>query len=134
MSSTEYVKIDIGEEEEHEYNKDLVLWVSAGRPNEGTWKLYAENQIFSLLLRNTENIYNLQFNLSIKTIAAKRILSFSLILKSSEEELNHDICGIIANNIMTSSITTIRDSEKLRQDRLRYHRRRQQSRQPWGSY
>lgn len=123
MGSTEHV------------DEDCVRWVSAGRSIEGTWKLYAEDQIFSLLLRMTENYNNPQFNLSIKTIAAKRILSFSLILKSSEEELNHDICRIIANNIMTSSITTIRDYEKLRQEnRLRYHRHRQQSRQPWGSY
>jgi hypothetical protein len=68
-----------------DYNTRL-MWVSIGRPIEGTWKFFAENEIeneiFKELKKISKNYHRKGFDNAIKTMASKRILAFSLIIHS----------------------------------------------------
>ncbi len=104
------------EEEEKEYDEDLIRWKSAGHPMDGTWKCFARHQIFLRYLKISENYHNESgLNIAIKTMTAMRTLSFSLILKYAEEELNQDICMIIVNNVYNLSQELLKQYEIERQ-------------------
>ena len=64
-----------------EYHIKL-MWVSIGRPIKGTWKSFAENEIFKELNKISKNYHRKGFDNAIKTMASKRILAFSLIIQS----------------------------------------------------
>ena len=118
------------EKKEEEYDKDLIIWKSAGHPMNGPWKCFARHQIFLGYLKISKNYHNEStLKIAINTMTAMRTLSFSLILKSDEETINMDICTVIVNNVYNLSQELLKQYEIERQVdryenyllRLNYH-------------
>ena len=128
MRKNEYgVNLDISdEEEEEEYDENLIRWKSAGHPMDGTWKCFARHQIFLRYLEISKNYHNeFQLNIAINTMTAMRTLSFSLILKSTEDTIHMDICMVIVNNVYNLSQELLKRYEIERQvDRYENQQRR----------
>lgn len=115
MRKNEYgVNLDISdeEEEEKEYDEDLIIWKSAGHPMDGTWKCFARHRIFLRYLEISKNYHNEHLlNIAINTMTAMRTLSFSLILKSHEDTIHLDICIVIINNVYNLSQELLKQYE-----------------------